>query len=207
MTAALVLPADRALLSALAQKCEVALKSLLHDDLLDLSHRELDDRDAPAIGALLRANAALEELNLSHNALGDRGTVSLVEKLREDRTCSITYLGLEHNGIGSRGGTAIATLVPGLRVACIEGNAISDSTATALRAREEGGVFCDQFENLANFRAHKDGTGAEICEQLEAQWGMRPADGSRTVRRHRVVNRAATLAAAARRSAHARAPD
>ena len=41
MTAALVLPADRALLSALAQKCEVALKSLLHDDLLDLSHREL----------------------------------------------------------------------------------------------------------------------------------------------------------------------
>ena len=51
--------------------------------------------------------------------------------------------------------------------------------AITRRAREEGGVFCDQFENLANFRAHRDGTGAEICEQLEAQWGMRPADGSR----------------------------
>ena len=79
MTAALVLPADRALLSALAQKCEVALKSLLHDDILELSHRELDDRDAPAIGALLRANAALEELVLSHNALGDATVDALAD--------------------------------------------------------------------------------------------------------------------------------
>lgn len=28
-----------------------------------------------------------------------------------------------------------------------------------------GGFFADQFENLANFRAHHDGTGPEIWEQ------------------------------------------
>ena len=53
-----VLPADRALLSALAS--EVALTSLLHDDDLE-PHRELDDRDAPAT-ARYKANAALEDV-------------------------------------------------------------------------------------------------------------------------------------------------
>ena len=31
---------------------------------------------------------------------------------------------------------------------------------------EGGGYFADQFENLANYRAHKDGTGPEIFAQL-----------------------------------------
>lgn len=32
-----------------------------------------------------------------------------------------------------------------------------------------GGFFADQFENLANFRAHYDGTGPEIWEQTGGQ--------------------------------------
>jgi len=31
---------------------------------------------------------------------------------------------------------------------------------------EGGGYFADQFENLANFRAHREGTGREIYEQI-----------------------------------------
>lgn len=31
----------------------------------------------------------------------------------------------------------------------------------------EGGFFADQFENLANFRAHYEGTGPEIWEQTD----------------------------------------
>lgn len=31
----------------------------------------------------------------------------------------------------------------------------------------QGGFFADQFENLANFRAHYEGTGPEIWEQTD----------------------------------------
>lgn len=33
----------------------------------------------------------------------------------------------------------------------------------------KGGFFADQFENLANFRAHYEGTGPEIWEQTCGQ--------------------------------------
>ena len=36
---------------------------------------------------------------------------------------------------------------------------------------EGGGYFADQFENLANYRAHKDGTGPEIFAQLGGKAG------------------------------------
>ena len=114
MTAALVLPADRALLSALAQKCEVALKALLHDDILDLSHRELDDRDAPALGALLRANAALEELVLSHNALGDATVDALADAHATPSPlhAALRALDLSQNALrGEAAGEALARLL------------------------------------------------------------------------------------------------
>lgn len=43
----------------------------------------------------------------------------------------------------------------------IEGE-IKDSTFSS---NCKGGFFADQFENLANYRAHYDGTGPEIWEQ------------------------------------------
>ena len=38
--------------------------------------------------------------------------------------------------------------------------------ARASREENKGGLFCDQFENLANARAHFEGTGPEIWKQV-----------------------------------------
>lgn len=41
------------------------------------------------------------------------------------------------------------------------------------KAKAVDGVFCDQFENLANFRAHRHGTGAELVAQLRKRFSAR----------------------------------
>ena len=147
-TAALVLPADGALLSALAQKCEVALKSLLHDDILDLSHRELGDRDAPALGALLRANAALEELVLSHNALGDATVDALADAHATPSPlhAALRALDLSQNALrGEAAGEALARLLcrggAALRRLNVAQNHLGDAGGAALaRGVRDGGA-------------------------------------------------------------------
>lgn len=40
-----------------------------------------------------------------------------------------------------------------------------EKQSTVISSYCKGGFFADQFENLANFRAHYEGTGPEIWEQ------------------------------------------
>ncbi|XP_062078835.1 cysteine synthase 2 [Humulus lupulus] len=42
-----------------------------------------------------------------------------------------------------------------------------EEKSSCLSMNSKGGFFADQFENLANFRAHYEGTGPEIWEQTE----------------------------------------
>ncbi|KAM6552624.1 hypothetical protein CsatB_013386 [Cannabis sativa] len=42
-----------------------------------------------------------------------------------------------------------------------------ENKSSFLSMNSKGGFFADQFENLANFRAHYEGTGPEIWEQTE----------------------------------------
>ena len=55
-----------------------------------------------------------------------------------------------------------------------KGDASDETEHSREEEKEKGGLFCDQFENLANARAHFHGTGPEIWDQVR---GMERARG------------------------------
>lgn len=118
---------DAARLTALSQKVSVGVRTLHTAETLDLSHQELDDRDAPGLAALVNSNPGLRVVDLSHNALGAtalhaiaaalaaRAAPASSKKKDDERSAPPTPIALRvvnvsYNGlVGAEGGEVLST--------------------------------------------------------------------------------------------------
>ena len=97
---------------------------------LDISENDLTSLEAPAISDMM---TCLEELDISHNKLGDNGAVILADGIIKNNTLKLLEIG--YNDIRARGAIAIAnslthnTTMEGLG---ISGNPISGDGAIAI---------------------------------------------------------------------------
>lgn len=80
---------------------------------LDLSMNAMRDRGGCALGSALRFNTGLVELDLKENSIGEKGAMVIADALKENKV--LDTLTLNNNPVGPRGGRAIyrafATLV------------------------------------------------------------------------------------------------
>ncbi|CAI9580765.1 unnamed protein product [Staurois parvus] len=89
-------------------KARVLIRSLLdHPSLvhLDLSHNQISDRGARAVGKLLN-QSQLQILNLCNNNVGPHGAKAIAHAL--SKNCTLNTLNLRLNHIGDEGGQALS---------------------------------------------------------------------------------------------------
>ncbi len=119
-------------------------------------------RDAEASGRLAPGGTVVEGtagntgigLALVANALGYRTVIVMPDTQSREKTDTLRALGAE------------LVLVP---AAPYSSPCHFVHTSRRLAADTPGAVWCDQFDNTANRRAHIDGTAAEIWEQMEGR--------------------------------------
>ncbi|XP_068088763.1 dynein regulatory complex subunit 5 isoform X2 [Hyperolius riggenbachi] len=116
-------------------KARVLIRSLLgHPSLvhLDLSHNQISDRGARAIGKLLN-QSQLQTLNLCNNNVRPHGAQAIAHALAKNST--LTTLNLRLNHIGDEGGQALCNaLLQNCVLATLHlgSNELSEATATIL---------------------------------------------------------------------------
>ena len=72
---------------------------------LDLSMNALRDRGGCAIGSALRYNTGLTELDITENSIGEKGGMVIADALKENKI--LDTLTLNNNPVGPRGGRAL----------------------------------------------------------------------------------------------------
>ncbi|MFT4976329.1 MAG: hypothetical protein ACI8S6_002225 [Myxococcota bacterium] len=124
----------RELLNTIGSAPCLAAAEVLETGRLHLRGAGLTAGDAVRLAAALREEGrAITSLSLSHNPLGDAGTVALAGAL----PAGLRELGLVGCGIGDVGGEALlvwAQQARGLQMLCVEGNRFSPALRHRLRA-------------------------------------------------------------------------
>jgi Ran GTPase-activating protein (RanGAP) involved in mRNA processing and transport len=105
---------------------------------LNLNNNDISKGGAEAIGRLLEMNDFVQDINISWNTLGFKGTEALVMQMLPPNSNVVRYLNIAHNCLGDEGAAEIAKLIdaslPSLTRINVSSNQIRDAGGAALAA-------------------------------------------------------------------------
>lgn len=169
----LVQPSDKPAILRLSQKCGMTLRALLTDTALDLSHKALDDSDGFGLASLLRSHPTLEQLDLSHNELGNTAIIVLTKA--GPKAGKLTSINLMHNSLSDESaGVALGELVcqcPALLELHAGQNYLRDGGGRAIAAALRGEACGLQRLtlpqcHLGDETAYALGAALQVCTSL-----------------------------------------
>eukprot|EP00743_Colponemidia_sp_Colp-15_P012166 GILK01013753.1.p1 GENE.GILK01013753.1~~GILK01013753.1.p1 ORF type:complete len:965 (-),score=229.59 GILK01013753.1:164-3058(-) len=128
---------------------------------LDLSNQKIGDKGVASLAAALQVNACLRVLRLAHNAIADTGATALGTALGTNETLS--ELDLSHNNISASGAEVIAAGLDensALRVLNLSHNRLGSLGATAIASTITSNT------SLIDLSIADNGIGEEGCTAL-----------------------------------------
>lgn len=176
----LVHPSDKPEIMRLSQKCGMALRALLNESELDLSHKALDDSDGFGLAALLRSHPTLEQLDLSHNELSSTAIIAMTKA--GPKAAQLASINVMHNSLSDESaGVALGEFAcecPALRELHAGQNFLRDGGGRAIAAalREP---TCELRRltlpqcHLGDETAYALGAALQVCTMLQrlSLWG------------------------------------
>ena len=139
---------------------------------LDLSRNEIGDEGACELAKMLQANTALKELNLSGNRIGDEGACELAKMLQANT--ALKELNLSRNGIGDEGACELAKMLQAntaLKELGLSGNEIGDEGACALAKMLQANTALKEL-NLSGNGIGGEGA-CELAKMLQANTALK----------------------------------
>lgn len=133
---------------------------------LDLSHNEIGDEEVIALAEVLK-NISLRKLNLSYNKISDKGAIVLAEALKTNT--SLEELHLSYNHIGAIGAVAFAEVLKhtGLQKFDLSYNKIGVVGESALVGDLQASINSSSLITLRRIKAE---TGVYGVRTIIATW-------------------------------------